>query len=184
MGTYREWTLTDRGSYHFKAYPEIRGGIMKKVVTILGTLIILLAVNYSIYQKENVLTSGETLLMKLEPKDPRSLIQGDYMVLRYEIARRVSEENLERQGKIILEADENHVAIFKGIYHGEPLAENELLLNYKDRNGLKLGAESFLFQEGDAGIYSQARYGMLKVDKKGKSVLAGLCDEKFQLLGK
>jgi uncharacterized membrane-anchored protein len=157
---------------------------MKKAAIVLGTLIILLAVNYSIYQKENVLGSGETLLLKLAPKDPRSLIQGDYMVLRYDIARTISKENLEKQGKIVLETDENNVAIFKVIYQGAPLAENEFLLNYKDRNGLKLGAESFLFQEGDADLYSQARYGMLKVDKKGNSVLAGLCDEEFQLLGK
>jgi uncharacterized membrane-anchored protein len=157
---------------------------MKKAVIALGTLIILLAVNYSIYQKENVLGSGETLLLKLAPKDPRSLIQGDYMVLRYDIARSVLMENLERQGKLVLRTDKNHVAEFSGIYHGKPLEENEFLLNYKNRNGLKLGAESYLFQEGDADLYSQARYGMLKVDKKGNSVLAGLCDEEFQLLGK
>ena len=39
-----------------------------------------------------------------------------------------------------------------------------------------IGAESFLFQEGHAEAYSQARYGILRVAADGSSVLAGLAD--------
>jgi Uncharacterized membrane-anchored protein len=45
---------------------------------------------------------------------------------------------------------------------------------------LRLGAESFMFQEGHANLYATARYGELKVDKKGSSVLAGLCGADFK----
>jgi uncharacterized membrane-anchored protein len=37
-----------------------------------------------------------------------------------------------------------------------------------------------MFQEGHAKLYDRARFGELKVDKKGSSVLAGLCDSEFK----
>ncbi|MCI5136696.1 MAG: hypothetical protein D3920_16885 [Candidatus Electrothrix sp. AW2] len=45
-------------------------------------------------------------------------------------------------------------------------------------------APSFFFQEGDAKLYGEARYGELKVDESGGSVLVGLCGEDFRPLGK
>jgi len=62
----------------------------------------------------------------------------------------------------------------------EPLAEGEYLLAYRKRGELRLGAESFMFQEGHADLYRFATYGELKVNKKGSSVLAGLCNSDFK----
>ena len=53
---------------------------------------------------------------------------------------------------------------------------DEHLLLYRYRGDLRLGAESFMFQEGDADLYSNARYGELKVDESGASVLIGLAE--------
>jgi len=155
----------------------------KKILTGLGTLLILLAVNYSIYQKEKVIDSGTPILLKLAPIDPRSLIQGDYMILRYGITGNLPKEGLEKKGRIVLKLDHNQVGHFSRIDTGSPLKENEHMLIYRNRNGVNLGAESYMFQEGDADLYNHAKYGMLKVDKKGNSVLMGLCDQDFKRLG-
>src|SRR3546814_16798011 len=48
-----------------------------------GLLLVLGAVNLQVLQKQRVLDDGRTVLLALRPVDPRSLIQRDYMVLRY-----------------------------------------------------------------------------------------------------
>lgn len=52
----------------------------------LGTLALALTlVNIDIFNKEKILSEGRLVLLKLAPVDPRSLMQGDYMNLRFEI---------------------------------------------------------------------------------------------------
>ncbi len=60
---------------------------MKKTYFYLLVLIavILAVMNTAIWQKEQILAEGETVYLKLAPVDPRSLMQGDYMRLRYAI---------------------------------------------------------------------------------------------------
>jgi uncharacterized membrane-anchored protein len=59
------------------------------------------------------------------------------------------------------------------------------LLRFKQVNAngtIKLGAESFFFQEGLAPVYNRARYGALHVDASGTSLLVGLADENQNLI--
>jgi len=157
---------------------------MRKVIFWGTTLIVLVTVNYLILDKEETLANGRTMLLRLAPVDPRSLIQGDYMALRYAIAREVPEDQLENNGRIVVSLDDNDVATFLRVHQGEGLQENEKLLFYRDRGGLRLGAESFMFQEGDADLYSAAQYAELKVDAYGTSVLVGLRGENFKPLAR
>ncbi|MDH3347216.1 MAG: GDYXXLXY domain-containing protein [Desulfobulbaceae bacterium] len=156
---------------------------MKQIVLIATTLLILFAINYNIVKKEAVLRNGKTMLLRLAPVDPRSLMQGDYMILRYAMANEIPDELLKNKGCIVVISDKNNVASFLRIHDNNPLKENEHLLFYRNRNGLRLGAESFFFQEGNAKLYSNARYGELKVDESGTSVLAGLRGDDFSSLG-
>ncbi|MCP4610511.1 MAG: GDYXXLXY domain-containing protein [Planctomycetes bacterium] len=155
---------------------------MKKILFWSTTLLVILAVNFLIISKENTLANGRTMLLRLAPVDPRSLIQGDYMVLRYAIAREISKTQLQHSGCIIVSLDPNDVAKFVRVHKGENLQAGEHLLFYRNRGGLRLGAESFMFQEGDAELYSNAQYGELKVDKSGKSILIGLRSEDLKPL--
>lgn len=155
---------------------------MRKVIFWTTTVLVILSVNSLIMKKEKTLARGQTMLLRLAPLDPRSLMQGDYMVLRYVLARNVPKDQLEDKGYIVVSLDENDVAKFVRIYKGENLQQREYLLFYRNRGGLRLGAESFMFQEGDAALYSKARYGELKVDHSGASVLVGLRGEDFMPL--
>ncbi len=157
---------------------------MRKVLFWGTTLFVLVAVNYLIVGKENTLTNGRTVLLRLAPVDPRSLIQGDYMLLRYAIARDVPVAHLRDKGYIVVSLNENNEAKFLRVHKGENLQTGEYLLFYRKRGELRLGAESFMFQEGDAKLYEKARYGELKVDASGTSVLVGLRGEDFRPLGR
>ena len=147
---------------------------MKKVLFWGTTLLVIVAVNFLIAKKEDTLANGRTMLLALAPVDPRSLVQGDYMVLRYAMAGEISKARLGEKGCVVVSLDENDVAKFVRVHAGERLGAGEHLLVYRNRGGLRLGAESFLFQEGDAARYANARYGELKVDAAGSSVLVGL----------
>ena len=155
---------------------------MKNIIFICTTILALAAVPFLIIQKESTLAEGRTMLLRLAPRDPRSLMQGDYMTLRYAMASEVPSAQLENKGCLVITLNTNKVATFVRLHKDEKLQDNEYLLAYRKRGELRLGAESFMFQEGDAEVYARARYGELKVDKEGTSVLVGLCGEDFQPL--
>ena len=158
---------------------------MKKSILWAVALLILATINFMIMEKEHTLAEGGTMLLRLAPQDPRSLMQGDYMVLRYALAREIPATELEAdRGCLVVSLNEHNVAEFVRIHRNEELGSNEHLLFYRNRRGLRLGAESFFFQEGDAGLYGEARYGELKVDESGGSVLVGLRGADFSPLGK
>lgn len=161
--------------------------MMKLRLTILWLVAVvgLLFVNYSIYGREQLIRDGQPILLELAPVDPRSLIQGDYMALRYRIAVDLeNQEKLPLRGKLVISVAENGVATFVRIDDGTPLGPNERLLNYyKHEWQIDLGAPSFFFEEGTADAYVDAEYGEMRVDESGTSVLIGLRDENLQPLG-
>ena len=160
---------------------------MKVRLTVLWLVAVagLLFVNYSIYGKETLIRNGQPILLELAPVDPRSLIQGDYMALRYKMGADL--ENLETlpvRGKLVITVADTGVATFVRVDDGTPLAAGERLINYyKHGWQVDLGATSFFFQEGKADAYASAKYGEVRVDASGTSILVGLRDEKLQPLG-
>ncbi len=156
---------------------------MRRLSFRLVTLGVLLAMNLLIVQKESVLRSGTRMYLRLAPRDPRSLMQGDYMVLNYEMTDRFRRDGPREDGHLVVKVDADDVAQFVRVHDRTPLAAGERLLRYRVRDQVRLGAESYFFQEGHADRYSQARYGELRVAPSGESVLVGLRDEAFRALG-
>lgn len=136
-------------------------------------------------QKETVIASGETVLLRLRPVDPRSLMQGDYMDLAYAIVDELPDrEALAPRGALIITRDADNVARFVRLDDGRALAPGELRLRYFKRGrGVSLGAESFFFPEGQGQPLAEARYGELALGGAGDSVLIGLRDEQRRPLG-
>jgi uncharacterized membrane-anchored protein len=160
---------------------------MRKGIVLLAGLAILVLVNYSIYSRERLLTEGRVVLLKLAPVDPRSLMQGDYMALRFavvdDIRARVATES-PHDGYVVLALDDHRAGTFVRIDDGSPLAANEARMLYRMRDRrIKFGTNAFFFQEGSAGLYGKARYGEFRVGSDGDSILTALCDEQFAVLG-
>ena len=59
---------------------------MKRHLILVGLVGVCLVFGGMVVQKEAVLEEGHLVLLALAPVDPRSLMQGDYMTLRYAVA--------------------------------------------------------------------------------------------------
>ncbi|WP_120497457.1 GDYXXLXY domain-containing protein [Kiloniella sp. EL199] len=143
------------------------------------TVLVLLVLNYSIYQKEEIIQNGETVLLELAPVDPRSLIQGDYMRLRYAIendAANVTSPNV-KSGYMVISINPQQIASFVRFDDETPLTDNEKRLYYhRTYSRVRIVPNSFFFQEGHADRYQNARYGVFKFDDNGNHILTDLVD--------
>lgn len=167
---------------------------LKLFIISANMVLVLLFFGFNIVKNEKVLSEGETVLLELRPVDPRSLMQGDYMTLHYEVCNHIYGLEAELNKFCVVQLDDDRVAHFVSLTNDAAVAlrEDELLLRYsleKNRWGGKfytIGSDSYFFQEGTAIKYVTATYGMLKVVTKGEMIgtcsLVGLCDENKKLI--
>ena len=158
----------------------------KKPLLLLNLIIVIGLFHFSVYKKEQILEQGKLVLLPLAPVDPRSLMQGDYMVLNYDLGRWSEEDKkIPKRGFAIVQLSENNVAALQRLQASlTPLKADEIPIKYfSDARGMvRIGAESYFFEEGTADKYSTAKYGGLRVDDQGNSVLEGLYDEGWDKL--
>lgn len=125
---------------------------LRKPIIFLNLAVILLIVGIETFKKEKVRETGELVLFPLVPVDPRSLLQGDYMQLAYDITRSNFTEDLSSSGYIVFSLDENKVAKFVRFQNEpEPTAEQERKIKYhRHDSGISFGAEEFFSRKGPA----------------------------------
>lgn len=161
---------------------------MHKWIALAAGLAMLAAANFAIYGKEQLLTDGRIVLLELAPVDPRSLMQGDYMALRFQVADAVLgrgkvKEGL-RDGRIVLKLNARGVGSFARFDDGTLLGPNEVRMRYRIRDQqAKFATNAFFFQEGDAKLYEAARYGEFRTGAKGDAILTGLRGQDLVPLG-
>ena len=161
---------------------------MHGLIAVVVCLLILVFVNLSISGKEQHLAQGRVVYLDLVPVDPRSLMQGDYMALNFDIAvqanRMMPDKTAMDDGYVIVTVDERKIANFARLHDGGTMADNEISLRYRLRNyQLKFATNGFFFQEGTGELYENAQYGKFRVDGKGELLLTNLCDENLTVLG-
>ena len=160
---------------------------MRKAIAVLAGLAVLGAANWTIQGREKQLAEGAVVLLELAPVDPRSLMQGDFMALRFRIDNEFSggaRAGRSADGRIVVRQDARGVAAFVRQHAGEPLAPGEALLRYRVRGGkLKFATNAYFFQEGTARLYERARYGEFRATPGGDLLLTHLRGEKLERLG-
>jgi uncharacterized membrane-anchored protein len=143
-------------------------------------------IGYSVHRNEDILVTGRMIFLELSPKDPRSLMQGDYMQLAYRIADLPVEKlrSLPITGYCVLTIDDRNIASLKRFQaQRTPLAADEILIPYhNNRRQLSIGAEAYFFQENQASTFEPARYACLRVGENGVTLLTGLCDGQLNFL--
>ncbi len=157
----------------------------KWIIIWLNLIILLVYFNYSVAKKEELFKDGQLILLELAPVDPRSLMQGDYMALRYKISENISSDTIPKRGYCVVRLNSNGVAQkIRFQKNTTPLNSGEYVIEFTSPNkwNINIGAESFFFQEGHAKKYENAKYGGLKIDKKGNSLLIGLYDEQLKVI--
>ena len=152
-----------------------------KIVLAANLILVLAFFAFSVIQKETLMSNGTEILLRLAPVDPRSLMQGDYMALDFEVTRKISYDS--KSGYVVVKVGDDKVAEFVRVQNDKDVNDGEHLIRYKRQSGrLSIGADNYFFQEGSAKKFENAKYGLLKVDSDGNSILVGLCDKDGRLI--
>lgn len=165
-----------------------------------GLLLALAVANHGIFQRERILSDGRVLLLELAPVDPRSLMQGDYMALRFaavaDIQKALHPEwsaggnaavlrqmggwgsrgsNL--NGYAVFALDPEGVGRFVRIQPApRPVATGEVAVRYRERSWweIRIASNAWFFPEGQGERYAPAKYGELRVNDDGEALLSGM----------
>ena len=163
--------------------------VTRQLALLLSGLAILAGINATVWRYEHAMSSGEVVLLRLAPVDPRSLMQGDYMRLNYEIARELTSRDARAtQDKgsdtLVIRLDAHQVATLVADGKPDRLASDERLLQvHQSERQWQIGPDAYFFEEGSAEQYEAARYGEFRLQADGKTLLVGLRDEAYQPIG-
>ena len=159
----------------------------KKVFLAIGIFWLVIILGFVSF-KEFTLKTGEELMLKTRPVDPRDLFRGDYIVLDYEISR-LDINSLQTDAIRFNESDRVYVALSNeegygaasGVYKNQPKG---LFLKgtVKRVDGsqitIEYGIESYFVPEGEGWeIQRQSGRGLeakVVIDKFGNAVLKSI----------
>jgi len=185
---------------------RIMSNNIKKILLIVNITILFVITGFSARKEESYKKSENYFYLELTPVDPRSLLQGDYMTLNYDITDKVSdfiynnrtyiydgenENEVEeirelrklanaKKAYIAVRLDKNRVARYVKITKEKTDEKGLLFIAYKtDGFNVNINANSYLFQEGTGDKYQNARYS--KVVLVGNNLrLIDLRDKDFK----
>lgn len=174
---------------------------MRKTGIVLVLLLLLAGINFSIFRTEQVLENGREVILELAPVDPRSLMQGDYMALRFALGNEVRQALWKQRdaaeereddsgmppltGRVLVAPDEQGVARFVALDSGQQPAPGQLHLEYRLRHGsVQFATNAFFFQEGTGQQYEAARYGLFRVSESGQPYLTHMLNGQLEKIGK
>ena len=150
----------------------------------------LVYINLFALRASRLADTGREVLLELAPLDPLSLVQGQYMQLRFAIdgSRYPLEEPVFGEiDRVVLRLDEQNVGRVDRPYQGGPLGVGEVLFQASvdvsdETYRVHLQQRSFLFEENQQDRYQGARLGIFRVKENGDYVLVDLADKDFRPL--
>ena len=180
---------------------------MKKILIVVNIVLLFVITGFFAQKEESYKKLDSYFYLERRPVDPRSLLQGDYMTLNYDILDQTTEfiyqnksydyyeeerkeETKEQKEKrelaeakkayIAIRLDGNKVAKFVKLTKEKTDEKDLLFVAYKsDGYNVDINANSYLFQEGTWDKYENARYAkVVLVDNKLR--LIDLRDKDFK----
>jgi uncharacterized membrane-anchored protein len=137
---------------------------------------------WTVWNYERTLEQGKIVLLELAPVDPRSLMQGDYMALRFAIDRELHSDYV-RYAWLTLDP-EGRATLQQTGDAPPPSAQDGFAMRIRKFQGKPtIGPNAFFFQEGTGEHFATARWGEFRVAPNGKALLTHLRDEKLERLG-
>ena len=131
----------------------------KKIFIIIGIFWIIIIGGFIAF-KEFTLQTGDEILLKTQPVDPRDLFRGDYVILRYDIST-ISTDSLSYQGSdfkeddkiyVLLNVDNQRSGTLANIDKSKPsegiFIEGTVKSVYNNRLNIEYGIESYFVPEG------------------------------------
>lgn len=165
--------------------PKLRGAILATWVLVVAVAL------FAIQGHERTLQQGERVLLRLAPVDPRSLMQGDYMALRFTVDGRLMHlpDRMSKAGETMpdfahFRVDALGQAEFEGVGDTPRSGPGRISMRIRSINGrLTVGPNAFFFQEGTGELYEEAQWGGFRVAKDGTALLVSLHDAELEAIG-
>ena len=163
--------------------PPWRAGLMLAAAA--ATLAL---VNFSIWQKEDLIARGDKVCVELASVDPRSLMQGDFMRLNYRVPQPTDDDLHQRltlaRPHVVARIDARGVATLQRVVSANaPLAAGEMRIELTPKGERwMLVSDAWFFRDGDGKRWEAARYGEFRVTPDGKALLVGLADAQLQAI--
>ena len=148
---------------------------------IAGAVLVFGLVNWDVRSKEQVIAHGQRILVPLVPVDPRSLMQGDYMALNFDLPPKLR-EGLENElapvQRVRATVDARGVAQVRELLApGAQAAAGEVVLPLKRLKGRwVLVTDAYFFPEGQGEHFAMTKFGDFRVLPDGRALLVGLAD--------
>jgi len=162
--------------------------VNSKILLLVGAVMVFGAVNWKIVAKERLRSSGQTVFLDLAPRDPRSLMQGDYMALNFGVANEIGawvRDNEHAPTVAVLKVDDRGIGHAARLDMGAPLNPGEVRFRFRLRNNsIWLGTNAFFFHEGEEERYRAARFGEFRVGDDGDAMLVDLRDKDLRAMGR
>ena len=138
----------------------------------------------TVVNNEINLKSAQEIIVKLAPRDPRSLLQGDYIILTYDIThatqKAIKGKNM-KKFRVVL-TPENNIYKFKEVLtmtQNYSIKQGEVLMNgnVQKRYRVVFGIENYFVEEGTGrNVERSAKYARLKITSKGDAFISELLD--------
>jgi uncharacterized membrane-anchored protein len=141
-----------------------------------SAVLMLVSVNWQIWQQEDLLARGRSVYFEIGPVDPRSLMQGDYMAISFPALAPVVRGCRDQPVcDVVIKLDERGVVISARQQDQLRPAADELAVRLTVRNGqLAPGSSEWFFAEGEAQRWAKARYAQFRILPDGRSALSQL----------
>ena len=133
-----------------------------------------------IREKEAILSSGRVVYLELVPVDPRSLMQGDYMALRFAMpASSSAVENTDKRPLAIASIDDRNFAkVIELTYKTPSLTAGQIVMKTRQgRTGWAVGTDAWFFPEGQGQKFEAAKFGEFRLGPAGDMILVGMADK-------
>ncbi|MDR3004180.1 MAG: GDYXXLXY domain-containing protein [Acidovorax sp.] len=176
-------------STHDKAADAVQGGALRQrhavIGVLLGAALVFGLVNWDVARKESVIAKGQPILVPLVPVDPRSIMQGDYMSLRFDLPYEVTQaldQQFAATAPVLASLDaQGQAQVLRLAQSGEVAGPGEILLPLKRLKGQwVLVSDAYFFPEGQGERFERARFGDFRVLPDGRALLVGLADDQGQ----
>ena len=151
--------------------------VPKAVLFIVAILIQCVLLVLMVVDRVQILREGREVTLQTQPVDPRDLLRGDYVVLRYDISQLAAgalagKPAAERDAVVFVKIAPNASGLYEAVsVHAEPVAVTapEALIRgrvayscgsgrtFCDRLTIKYGLESYFVPEGEGKKLEQAR---------------------------
>lgn len=172
-----------------KAAEAVQGGALRQrhavIGVLLGAALVFGLVNWDVARKEAVIAQGQPILVPLVPVDPRSIMQGDYMSLRFDLPYEVTQaldQQFAATAPVLACLDaQGQAQVLRLAQPGEAAGPGEILLPLKRLKGQwVLVSDAYFFPEGQGERFERARFGDFRVLPDGRALLVGLADAQGQ----